>query len=174
MQEIKRPHASKFNVAAYFRGNAALTVSYTLQNLVTTSANYLKYWNVIGGVWATGVVANAMPAVVSNPGLYLAVLDHNTLTGHAVDDSYAVVVNENTTSYSDFFILRFGDVVDAASLNTTAYLIPKRKTVSRVTDTHVTVQSYDATTAGNLILQVDVVQDVTGTQPEETQTLTVP
>ena len=100
----------------------------------------------------------------------MASINHATLTGYMNDDLYAVTVHEASNSYNDFFLLRFGDVVEAASLKTAAFVVPPRKTVSRITDQHIRYNSYDATTNGNMILQVDVVQDITGTQPEETQT----
>jgi hypothetical protein len=44
-----------------------------------------------------------------------------------------------------------------------------RKEITRVTDNHIRITCWDAPTAGNKTLQLDVSHDSSGAQPEEIQ-----
>mgnify|MGYP001769697046 FL=1 len=131
------------------------------------------FWNASTSAFSTGSVSNAMSAVSGNPGMYRAQFNHGLVPVPGYGDVFAVVVSEATRPYSDFFLLRFGDSLERKLNAVGDFLVPAYKTVSRVTDTHIRVNSYTGA-SGMLLLQQDITQDSTGAQPEETQTTTVP
>jgi hypothetical protein len=144
MIEVKRPAFSSANITAYIPAVAGLTVTYSLQNLTTTSSNYLKFWNVGTVAWQNTAAANALTGVGFNPGLYTVQLNHATITGAGSDDLFAIVVYEATQPYHDFFQLRFGDAINTAILRLQNLNLPFSKQFNRVSDTQIETQTFSA------------------------------
>ena len=129
------------------------------------------FWNQTTNAWQTLAVSNQLVEMPSNLGWYTATLSH-ALMSPLTDDLFAVTVRESTTSFVETSTFRFGDSIDTLISGIAAYLIPARKEVSRLTDQHLRVTAYDALTAGNEVLRLDITHDPSGAQPEETQTNT--
>jgi hypothetical protein len=146
--------------------STGLTVRAWILNLDPLSASYLMYWNATTNVWQTGFVNNTV-VETSNPGVYVLQLNHADMLGLR----YAINVSELTTSLSDNYTVRFSSVEsDVAGIK--AFAIPMRKEVSRITDNHMQITSYDSLVGGTMVLRQDILHDASGAQPEEIQTNT--
>lgn len=136
-----------------------LSVTYWIQNL-DIDATYLYYFNATTQLWQSGFIANTLTESTV-PGVYIVHVNHTALACQHC----GVGVTEITTSYSDIYTIRFSSV-ETTVLNAVA---PMRKEITRVTDNHMRITCWDALTAGNKTLQIDVTHDSSGAQPEEIQ-----
>jgi len=164
MYNVEIAKNDKFRLVA---AGASCTVS--IQDITVGTTTELKYYSNVSAAWVAQSSLNPMVVSSTDTSIYFYVFDASVIATAATAQQFLILTRDSTGSLIDAMVLFVGSSAQNAVARIGYAVAPYKKTISRTTDTEITVSSYSDTAGTKEVLRYDIQQDTSGNQPEETQ-----